>query len=299
MRATAQPKVMTAQSHSTWLDLDATQFAHSFNREPFRIHHSLSQHPLLQLDRLIRLASCLRPADVEINSGDVPENLPEGRKPILDLSPPEVIARIRDCRTWLGLLRVEQDPEYRQLLDQLMDQLQPLVDPITPAMRERHAFIFVTSPNSTVPYHMDPEHGFLLHLQGRKRFSVYDGNDPDIVTDLEVERHYTQGNRRLELRPEVAARGRAFDLVPGDGLHVPFGWPHHITNDDQISISLQISFLTPNAERRARVYKVNSHLRKLGLAPAPFGASVVGDRLKSAVGQAALTARRTLSLLRR
>ncbi len=299
MWTTAQDRGTGNSASPQWLELEPTRFSQSFNREPFRIRHSLARHPLLQLDRLIQLASALPPADVEINAGDVPESLPGGRRPTLELSPPEVVARIRDCRTWLGLLRVEQDPDYRKLLDELMAQLQPLVDPITPGMRERHGFIFVTSPRSTVPYHMDPEHGFLLHMQGRKQFTVYDGNDSGIVTELEIERHYTQGNRRLDLRPEVASRGRTFDLAPGDGLHVPFGWPHHITNDDQISVSLQISFLTPNAERRARVYKVNRQLRKLGLAPTPFGASLVGDSLKSAVGHAALAARRTVSLLTR
>lgn len=298
MSTFAQARDSAAESSASWLELEPDGFAKSFNREPFRIRHSLVRHPLLQLDRLIRLAADLRPADVEINAGDVPESLPGGRKPLLDLSPPEAVTRIRECRTWLGLLRVEQDPEYGQLLDAMMDQLQPLVDPITPGMRERHAYIFVTSPNSTVPYHMDPEHGFLLHIQGRKSFTVYDGGDPEVVTEMEIEQHYTKGNRRLELRPEVAARGQTFLLEPGDGLHVPFGWPHHITNDDQISVSLQISFLTPNAERRARVYKINSHLRKFGVTPARLGNSPVGDSLKSAAGHVALATRRALSALK-
>ena len=35
----------------------------------------------------------------------------------------------------------------------------------------REAFIFISSPNTVTPYHMDPEYNFLLQIRGTKDHS--------------------------------------------------------------------------------------------------------------------------------
>ena len=62
------------------------------------------------------------------------------------LSIEETIRRIEECRSWLVLKYVERDPEYRELLDRCVDEVQALCDPPLPGIDQREAFIFISSP---------------------------------------------------------------------------------------------------------------------------------------------------------
>jgi hypothetical protein len=278
---------------------DARELRDQFEKGPFLIRHDLAEHPLLGLDRLMALARELRPEDVELNAGDVPVSMVGERRPDHDLGPEAVIARIRDCRTWLGLKKVGQIPAYRALIDAVLDQLQPHIAPLFPGMYNREGFIFVTSPRSRVPYHMDPEHNFLFQIQGAKMFTLFDQRDRELLPETEIERHYSDENRKMVLRPEHAPRGRPISLAPGDALHVPINAPHFVQTEGDVSVSFSITFRSPGADRRQRVYVLNRRLRSLGLTPAPVGLSPARDRLKLGADRACRAARTALSLMAR
>src|SRR6266508_4224239 len=109
------------------LEIDPTTVKENFSRAPFTVKHKLSDHPLLTLDALGRLADSLPEDQVEHNLGDVPEVLPGGEAPRLDATPGEIARGIETNGCWMVLKKVDTDPAYKRLLEQALDDVLPLV----------------------------------------------------------------------------------------------------------------------------------------------------------------------------
>ncbi len=264
----------------TLLELDAATFERSFNRRAFKVRHHLSAHPLLNLPRLLELSRALPEQLVEYNAGNASISQNPDETPRTGLSIEETLRRIEEECSWLVLKNVERDPEYKALLDACLDEIQPFSDPVAPGMCGREAFIFVSSPGSTTPFHIDPEYNFLLQIQGTKFMTVFDRADRSVISEETLESYYCGAHRNLEFKPEYEAKGQAFELSPGTGLHVPVTAPHFVRNGDQVSISLSITFQNPENERRRTLYHANAELRKRGLRPVAVGHSRLRDGVK-------------------
>lgn len=265
---------------SRLLRIDPGAFRAGFNTRPFLIGHELARHPLFSLTRLVELSRSLSEDRVEYNTGDVPLTLDPECTPHTGLSVEETIQRIEECRSWMVLKNVEQDPEYRGLLDRCLDEIGVFSEPMAPGMRIREGFIFISSPGSVTPYHIDPEYNFLLQIWGAKTIRMFDGGDREILSERDLEGFLSGGHRNLVFKDEYDKKAFVFDLAPGDGLHFPVTFPHYVKNGSQVSISFSITFRTPGSERRAIVYKVNAHLRRRGFAPTPAGRSPWLDSMK-------------------
>lgn len=255
------------------LEFDPHRFATDFDRRPFSVAHGLATHPAFDLERLVALAARLPQAMVEYNAGDLPLTQDPTLTPRNGLSIDETLRRIAECRSWMVLKRVEQDPEYQQLLDECLAPVARRV----PQMRRRQAFIFISSPGSVTPYHIDHEYNFLLQIRGRKSISLF---DRAVLSEMEIERFYRGEHRNLVLSDAVRGQAQAFELQPGQGVHVPVNAPHYVVNGDAVSVSFSITFRTPEGDRRAAVYEVNNQLRQVGLSPRPVGQAPLRDRAK-------------------
>lgn len=174
---------------------------------------------------------------------------------------------------------VEQDAAYRQLLDECLDEIQALSEPLEPGMRSRAAFIFVSSPRAVTPYHIDPECNFLLQLRGRKTINILDGANRELLSEQELER-FISTSENISFKEERQRQAAVFELVPGLGLHFPVTAPHWVRNGDEVSISFSITFSTAATERRAIIHSANYRLRQMGISPAPYGSSTVRDAVK-------------------
>ena len=279
---------------ATRLEIDADEFRAAFNRRPFLIGHRLAGHPLFELPRLIELAARLPEDCVAYNAGDVA--VAEGiyRGPRTGLSVAETIRRIEDCRSWMVLKRVEADGEYKALLDECLDEVARLSEPMAPGMRKREGFIFISSPGSVTPYHLDPEYNFLLQVRGSKSVHIWNPDDRSVLSAEEVET-YWEDQKNITFRDEYEQRASVFELTPGRGLHFPVTAPHWIQNGEGVSISFSITFQTPANERRAIVHGINAALRRRGRKPTPAGRSRVLDALKYHAWRVRRRVQRTLS----
>ncbi len=260
-------------------ELEPGVFKSDFNRRPFQIKHDLVGHPAFALERLVELAAKLPSSFVEYNAGDLPLTQDPTKTPQTGLSIEETIRRIVDCKSWMVLKRVEQDPTYKQLLDACLDQVAPLA----PAMRRRQAFVFISSPGSVTPYHIDHEYNFLLQIRGTKTMTIF---DPAVLPEEAIERFYRGEHRNLIFDQSHTEKSKTFVLQPGDGVHVPVNAPHYVLNGKEASVSFSITFRTPEGDRRSAVYQVNDKLRRYGLSPRPVGKAPLLDRAKY-VGYAA------------
>ena len=239
------------------LEIDAEQFAEHFARDPFTVRHALTEHPLLSVESLAQLADRIPADSVEHNRGDVPEVLAGGDAPQVDQTPGEIARGIETNGCWMVLKHIEQDPEYKPLLDETLDEVAPLVSDREGGMHQREGFIFLSAPNSVTPSHIDPEHNFLLQVRGWKEMHV--GSFTDAGRRAGDARALLQ---RRPPQPRVEARGRPnYRLDPGDGIYVPVHAPHFVRNGDAVSVSLSITWFTPAIERNAKVHALNARLR--------------------------------------
>lgn len=263
---------------------DSSEASSCFDVRPFRVEHKISGQSLFELESLLDAADCLPSTLIECNAGDVPVSMVAGKHAGHGLTPRQIVARMSEERVWLGLKKIDLLPEYSALLEDLLTGIDECISDRHPGMYNIEGYVFISSPGTIVPYHMDTEHNFLLQIQGRKTMYTIDRYDSRVLCEYDIERYYTNMTRRMEFDSKLHELATKWDLGPGDGMHVPVTYPHYVENGDELSVSLSITFDTPRQQARARVYKVNHHLRRLGISPVPFGRSPLRDSVKSVAG---------------
>lgn len=280
---------------SRLLDIDAEIFQAHFNRKPFYVEHSLRGHPLFETERMIRLAKELPPSFTEFNAGNLPVNKDQTPPPITGLTVEETLRRMHEVGSYLIIKWVERDPEYKRLLDDLLDEIAPHANRFMRTMLKRAGFIFISSPGAIAPFHIDHEYNFLLQVAGEKTVHMWDPNDRFIVPETYVEDHYTRLEYRyLPFREEFDTTAYKCPLPAGRGLHFPVVAPHYVRNGNAVSISFSITFRSRETLRRESIYQINSRLRRMGLTPAPYGQSRVQDSAKFLAAETVRGARRLL-----
>lgn len=281
--AVASPRPAAAPSpveRTVFPQVDVNEFRDSFNVRPFTMRHSLADHPLFRLDRLVELSRRLPESSVEYNQGDIAVGYGRKDGPRNGLSIEETISRIETCNSWMVLKNVERDREFKRLLDDCLDELRPLSEESSPGMFLRMGFVFVSSPNSMTPFHIDPENNFLLQIRGTKRVAMFDQHDRTLASQEDLEILFAGGHRNLEWRDEFDQKAKFFDLKPGEALHFPVHAPHYVKNGGEPSVSFSITFQTAASDRRRSVHWVNRKLRRIGVKPAMPGVSRFADRWK-------------------
>jgi hypothetical protein len=251
-----------------------------FDRQPFLSRHRLSGHPLFVLPRLLELARRLPKESIEYNAADLPVSLGSRPTPGNGLSVEETLREIRDCRSWMVLKNVEHDPAYAKLLEQCLDEIARASGKKITNRRQQEGFIFVSSPGAITPYHMDPEHNFLLQIRGAKTVTIFNPADRELLPDEALERFHSGFRRKLTLDEAYRNRGREFYLQPGAALYFPVTAPHWVRNGDEVSVSFSITFRTRECDRRETLYRINSTLRKIGIDPVAPGCVAWRDAMK-------------------
>ena len=259
------------------LDIQRTDFV-SDGSTPQEVRHHLTEHPLLSVEEVARLADRLPHDKVEHNVAKGTGNVvPGGAAPVLDQSPGDVARGIETNGCWMVLKNIETDPQYAKLLNDALDEVAPMLPGGAEAMLHRQGFLFLSAPGSVTPSHVDPEHNFLLQIRGRKTMHV--GSFADAKSEqLELERSYGVGHRNMEYVPEDMT---PYVLDPGDGVYVPVSAPHWVQNGDTVSVSLSITWGSQDALRSERVHAFNDRLRRRGLSPKGPGANAKVDSVKA------------------
>lgn len=256
-----------------------------------KLAHNITNHALFELEALAGLARRLDPSRVEYNHGDLPLGQDPNATPGNGLSIVETIRSIEENGSWLVLKNVENDPAYATLLDSCLAELEPVIKPATGPYLMREAFIFVSSPNSITPFHIDPEHNILLQIRGEKLMRVFPRGDEIAPPEVQETFHSVGGHRNLKYDPAFERLGQDFALAPGDGVLVPPKAPHWVRNGEKVSISFSITWRSRLSDNDERVYRINRRLRRIGLKPVPPGKSQARDLFKAlthrAIGKAA------------
>lgn len=264
------------------LTLDAGVCAKDIGQCEFGLRHSLTLHPLLSVQAIAELAETLPPAAVERHAASQPLLVPGGAEEVGG-SVSETVKTMDSNRLWMVLWNIEQVPKYRELLDAILDEAEPLLPPREQGMGRREAFLFVSAPHAITPVHFDPEHNFLLQIRGTKELNI--GRFPSREAELrELDRYHDGGHRNLV---EIPPRSSTHQLRSGDGVYL-YPWaPHWVYNGSAPSVSLSITFRTRRSEREELVHQVNGRLRRHGRSPRPVGESPRIDLAKAGYARVA------------
>jgi hypothetical protein len=240
------------------------------------VTHRLADHPLLQPDQLVELGKRLeRLGRVRTHSNQVSAGTPFNHAPSLHpnkRAAEDTLKNIANAQAWMSLLNVQSDDIYRTLVDEVLDAVKPSLDRVDPGMCYRGGWIFVTSPKTVTPFHMDKEHNFILQIRGRKRVYVWDSSDTVAVSEQAREQFHLRHSRDLIVwSEELRARAHVFDLEPGQGAFMPTTSPHMVENGDNPSITASFTFYTDWTRKLENVYMARARLRELGFAPPPVG----------------------------
>jgi hypothetical protein len=259
---------------------------------PFLLTHDLVGHPLLRIDALIDLARRLPPAQLQYNRGDLEPFFDRRQVPSNGLTPEETLREIERCRSWMVIKHVETDPAYRALIDEVLDGVEEVFGRRIAHMHQREGYVFVSSPGSVTPLHMDPEHNVLWQIEGTKQMTVWPTGRQEVLPDPFLEAFYTSrahGTLQIE---RIEEPGETWTLRPGLGLHVPLESPHYVLNGDGVSISFSTTWQSRVSNRKMSVHQFNAKARKCGLHPAVFGRRPWVDGGKYALMRAARTCKR-------
>jgi hypothetical protein len=182
----------------------------------------------------------------------------------------------------------ECDPTFAELHRQLLGDVEQImkVRGVGSKTFGAQLYLFIASPNSITPFHIDRNSTFLLQFRGSKVVSVFPQWDVRVISDEDREAYVAHAKTRLAWdagKDELATR---FDFKPGDGLHIPFAAGHHVRNgSEDVSISMSIIFNTREGSAWCRALNLNHRMRpamrRFGAAPTPVGTSAWRDRSKA------------------
>ena len=251
-------------------------FADAYPWAPARLTHALTDHPLFALGRLAALAARHPEDRLEYNRGDLGLTQDPGATPSNGLTAAETVRTIEENGSWMVVKNVERDPDYDALTTACLDALDPVVRPATGARHQAEAFVFLSSPGSMTPFHMDPEHNVLCQVRGTKTMTVYPRDG--LVAQETHEAFHLGAHRNLTHEARFDEEAETFDLTPGDALHVPLLAPHWVRNGEAVSVSFSITWRSGLSVAEGDTHRANAWLRARGLKPRPPGGPLDGPK---------------------
>jgi Cupin-like domain len=245
-----------------------TMLAHAYPQTSCLLRHRLGDHPALSIEALAAAAALLPSEQVEVRIGNAE---PGGDFVHADrhrASATEIIAAIGNHRCWVMLANPQALPDYAALHAELVAALTPVIATVTGAMVQPQMFIFISSPGTHTPLHLDSEYNILFQITGSKIFSMLPSDDGWITAQAH-EAYHRNGDNMLRWDGAIAEAATAHIMHPGDALYVPYKSPHWVDVADAVSVSLSFTWKSAWSCAQEDAWRMNARLRSIGLDPAP------------------------------
>lgn len=269
-----------------YLDLAKAEYLDQYNNNPFKFKHSLCECSLLSINNLSEVILNLPESRVFFSSGDVDvtANLDTAHiehKP--DLSLEDAFNNIEEAGAFVMVRQPESDPVFKELFNDLILDVKRFANSIDPGLHGFMLYLFIASPNSVTPFHIDRYSTLLFQLKGHKDVNVWKPWDRDLITDIDLERFFSyEEGFSPELKDRYIEDAIVNHIKPGEGVHIPFVSPHWINNSDEVSVSLSIIFNSKKTTNLANSLMFNKWYRKTFNRPAKsVNESILRDKAKA------------------
>jgi hypothetical protein len=216
---------------------------------------------------------------IEYNSGKVAVGVKPDDVPQIDKSPEDVIKSIETANAWMVIKRVEKDPEYKAVLEAFVREANTAAGLSAHNFSDVEGFIFVSSAKATTPFHMDAEENILIQLHGDKFVRTFENADRKLISEEAMEISPSK-HRNQHYEDWYETRATLHKLKPGDAVHMPYMIPHWVSTGDSYSISMAMTWKTPEVKRLNKIRLINGTLRHYGLPQKPPGVSPLFDAAK-------------------
>lgn len=244
-----------------------------FDFHYFRFFHNIDDE-LLQISEIKKVIEELPSNFVEYSK--IPFCI-QSMQPTMDL-----IDLLNSTPSWIIIRHIQQIPRYKALMHKTFQKICLSDFHSKDDCFDLASFIFISSPNFVTPFHIDPEHNFLFQIAGEKEVLVNDASIVPLISSSEIEDFYAdEFGYSLNFNPDYLSGLTSIKLSAGEGVYIPFTFPHMVLNGNDISISYSLTFRTKMSERHRRVHLANRALRLLGLRTKKYGESQFRDSLKS------------------
>ncbi|CBL44787.1 Hypothetical protein HDN1F_12040 [gamma proteobacterium HdN1] len=263
------------------------------DKASFKFGHRLLDHPALSLESLSKVIPALPKQQVMYSKGLLSVEADfEGtfKKRPEDMSVAEVIEQIRERDSYIMVSQPEVDEAFKDLYAALLSEVAGALKKkgIAGQVLEPMLYLFIASPNSVTPFHIDRYSTLLMQFRGSKTVCVHPQWEPRVVSTENMEAYATYNRTKLPWSPEVDQLGTHWHFSPGEAVHIPFMAGHHVKNGpNDVSISMSIIFNTEESMVWRRALRFNyaarRRLNKIGITPSPVGENFVRDWLKSGV----------------
>lgn len=250
-----------------------------FLKDAFTLRHALAGHPLFSLARLVDLAKSMPRDRIEYNSGKVSVDVKPEDVPKIDRPAEDVIQSIETASAWMVIKNVETDPDYLALLKAFVEDANRAAGKQPGDYSNLQGFIFVSSANATTPFHIDAEENVLIQIRGDKFVRTFDNRDRTLISEEDMEISPSK-HRNQKYEAWYEERATVHALKPGDALHMPYMIPHWVSTGESYSISMAMTWKTPEVLRLNKIRLMNGTLRRFGLPQKPPGASPAMDAIK-------------------
>ncbi|MDI1260261.1 cupin-like domain-containing protein [Aquabacterium sp.] len=265
------------------------------DKAPFKFHHQLLEHPALSLENLARVLPTLPQQQVMYSKGllDVADDFESTfRKKPRDRTLEETIDSIRTSDSYIMVRSPEVDPSFADLYKALCSEVASIMKTrgVGDLPLQAQLYLFIASPNSITPFHIDRYSTFLMQFRGSKTVTVGTPWDDRIVSQPDREAYVVREKTKLPWSSQLDEFSTAFEFSPGEALHIPFIAGHHVHNGpEDVSISMSIIFNTEESVRWRNAISFNHILRKqlnkVNLTPKRIGQSDWRDAVKSKMWQ--------------
>ncbi len=250
-----------------------------FLKRAFTLKHGLSDHPLFTLPRLVELAKSMPRDRIEYNSGKVAVGVKPEDVPKIDMPAEDVISTIETANAWMVIKFVNEDAAYNELLKKFVEDANAAAGKKPGDYSDLQGFIFISSANSTTPFHMDAEENILIQIKGDKFVRTFDNDDRKLISEEAMEISPDK-HRNQKYEEWYEQRATLHALKAGDAVHMPYMIPHWVNTGSSYSISMAMTWKTPEVLRLNKIRLMNGTLRRFGYPQKPPGVSLVRDAAK-------------------
>jgi hypothetical protein len=263
-----------------------------FDREPFQFQHQLLGHPALEMSNLARMIPTLPDWQVHYSSGKLKrtDNFETAHRDHANgMSIEETIDTLKTSNSYIMIREPDRDGSFHPLYQSLMKDVHGVLAArgLAGQANDPKMYLFISSPDSITPFHIDRYTNFLMQFQGSKQISVFPQWDPAVMAPDVRESLVAYSGKRPMWNPEMDALATTYDFQPGDALHIPFVAGHHVRNGpNEVSVSLSLFFKTGENLMLTDAMVFNDHLRRLKLSPAGVGTSRWRDAAKAGMWRA-------------
>jgi hypothetical protein len=119
----------------------------------------------------------------------------------------------------------------------------------------------------------------LIQIKGDKFVRTFDNEDRALLSEENLE-FSPNKHRNKDYEPWFESRATMHSLRPGDAVHMPYMVPHWVSTGASYSISMAMTWKTPEVIRLNKIRFMNGTLRGYGLPQRPPGVSPKMDAAK-------------------